>query len=349
MADINANELTTRDNFTLQDKIVTGNSDTGEFTAPTDIKTFFQNVGIDIQEGYVGTASNAVSEDLSAQDSAMSDLFITDDGLGLYAVGNSNNLVYQYTLSTAFDITSTVFIRSFDPTTDDDDVRGITFNPDLTKMFLTGDENENIYEYTLSVAGDISTTGTAVTFNVSGQSTNPRGIAFNFDGSKLFMTSSAGTIVGHIEYELSTEYDLSTALYSGGNFSQSGSIPQDVEISNDGLILYTLIQSGTLVQAFELTEADDITTATTPFSTFSVGDQEATPNGFYINRQFDKLYVTGSTSNDVYGYSLSKLANNTTSGTFTPEISFGGGSTGIAYLANTGILPKIRRDDILLY
>ena len=39
----------------------------------------------------------------------------------------------------------------------DSDLFGLDFKPDGTKMYLTGNQNDKIYEYNLSSAFDIST------------------------------------------------------------------------------------------------------------------------------------------------------------------------------------------------
>jgi hypothetical protein len=48
-------------------------------------------------------------------------------------------------------------------------------------------------------------------FSISAQETNPTGIAFNADGTKMFITGTVGDDVN--EYDLSTGFDVSTASY----------------------------------------------------------------------------------------------------------------------------------------
>jgi DNA-binding beta-propeller fold protein YncE len=57
---------------------------------------------------------------------------------------------------------------------------------------------------------------TSQNFSVSAQETTPTGIAFNTDGTKMFIVGYSGHDVN--EYDLSTGFDLSTAVYSQ-NFS----------------------------------------------------------------------------------------------------------------------------------
>ena len=53
---------------------------------------------------------------------------------------------------------------------EDANARGITFNHDGTKMYVTGTTNDKIYEYTLTSAFDISTATYRGFFNFNGNS-----------------------------------------------------------------------------------------------------------------------------------------------------------------------------------
>ena len=93
----------------------------------------------------------------------------------------------------------------------------IAFSSDGTKMFLM-DFNDNIYEYHLTTAFDISTAGGIVdSVNVQVQDTDSRGFAFNSDGTKMFTVGRQNDAV--YEYDLSPAFDVSTAVYSGNSFS----------------------------------------------------------------------------------------------------------------------------------
>ena len=89
---------------------------------------------------------------------------------------------------------------------------GIAFNSDGTKMFITGNTGDDVNEYTLSTGFDVSTATYSQNFSVSAQDTIPNGIDFNTDGTKMFISGSAGDSV--YEYTLSTGFNVSTATYS---------------------------------------------------------------------------------------------------------------------------------------
>ena len=71
--------------------------------------------------------------------------------------------------------------------------------------------------------------------SISTQDTNPRGIAWNNDGSKLY---EIGLVSDKIyEYNLSTAYDISTASYSQ-SISTQDAAPTGMTWNNDGSKLY---------------------------------------------------------------------------------------------------------------
>ena len=98
--------------------------------------------------------------DVSAQDDLTRGIAFNNDGTIMYYIGNTDNEIYVYTLSTGFDLTTATFNdingdgTGFDITDQDGVPRGLTFNNDGTKMFVVGDNGNEINSYTLSVGFD---------------------------------------------------------------------------------------------------------------------------------------------------------------------------------------------------
>lgn len=95
----------------------------------------------------LSTASFVQSLDVSTEITQPYGLTITPDGTQAFVCGTLSNGVYRYDLSTAWDISSGVFIESFDPSTQDDTPTDVTFKPDGSKMYIIGDQNNSVYEY----------------------------------------------------------------------------------------------------------------------------------------------------------------------------------------------------------
>jgi glutamine cyclotransferase len=180
-----------------------------------DINEYTLSTGFD-----VSTASYSQNFSVASQDTAPLDVAFNSDGTKMFIIGNSSDTVYEYTLSTGFDVsTASYSSNSFSVSAQDITPTGLTFNTDGTKMFITGGTNDNVYEYTLSTGFDVSTSSYSQSFSVASQETNPHGIAFNTDGTKMFIV---GLITDTVyEYTLSTSFDVSTASYSSNSFSVS--------------------------------------------------------------------------------------------------------------------------------
>ena len=96
----------------------------------------------------------------------------------------------MYSLTTGFDLTSTItHLGSIDisglgtlaPTS-------LIFNPDGTTMFLLAQSSDKVYEYVLTTAFDLTTAVNVDSHAVGGgDQNNPKSIAFNDDGDKMFI------------------------------------------------------------------------------------------------------------------------------------------------------------------
>jgi DNA-binding beta-propeller fold protein YncE len=158
-------------------------------------------------------SSSASSFSLAADPYA---IFFKPDGTAFFFLRTGvsiNDYVYKYDLSTPWDV-STATYNSFRSVTDGDQLpTDIFFNPDGTKMFLLGDLGNDVTEYSLSTAWDISTLSLTQNASVASQDTSPQGFWFKPDGTKMFLAANA--IDAIYEYDLSTAWDISTLSYSG--------------------------------------------------------------------------------------------------------------------------------------
>jgi len=156
------------------------------------------------------------SFDVSTQDTTPRGLAFNNDGTKMFVVGDTGNDINSYTLSTGFDLSTATFNdingdgSGFDISGQETVPRGLTFNNDGTKMFVVGDNGNDINEYTLSVGFDLTSTVTHVgEFDISDQETNPQGIAFNTTGTKMFIVGNVGNDIN--EYTLSCAFKVTSS------------------------------------------------------------------------------------------------------------------------------------------
>jgi DNA-binding beta-propeller fold protein YncE len=66
----------------------------------------------------------------------------------MYLVANINDNVHQYTLSTGFDLSTASYDSvSFNVNSQENNPYGLAFSTDGTKMYVVGNQNDTIYQY----------------------------------------------------------------------------------------------------------------------------------------------------------------------------------------------------------
>jgi hypothetical protein len=203
---------------------------------------------------------------------------------------------YQRSLTAlTFDLGSATLQRSI--STQDSQPRGITFNNDGTRLYEIGDDQNLIYESSLTTPFDIST----ATFqqSISSQDSTPREITFNNDGTRLYESGTNSSLI--YESSLTTPFDISTANFQQSISSQD-SAPQGITFNDDGTRLYEAGNNQTLIFESSLTTPFDISTATFQQS---ISSQDSTPSGLAFSNDGTQLFEIGFGSNLIYESSLS--------------------------------------------
>ena len=239
-----------------------------------DVNEYTLSTGFD-----VSTASFVDSFDISSQEGGPRDLAFSADGTKMFVVGVLGDDVNEYTLSTAFDVSTSSFVDSFDISSQEDSPTGLAFNNDGTKMFIAGNGGDDINEYTLSTGFDVSTASFVDSFDVSSQDTAPNGLTFNSDGTKMYVVGNQGNDIN--EYDLSLGFDVSTASFVGAlDVSSQDSAPKAISFNHDGTKLFVL--GSTNKSVFEYT-------LTSPFSLINV---DAEHSGDVIDTSNTSSYDT---------------------------------------------------------
>ena len=101
--------------------------------------------------------------------------------------------------------------QKFSVAVQDTSPSGLFFKPDGTKMYVLGDSGNDVNEYNLSSAWDISTASYVQNFSVAVEETIPHSVFFKPDGTKMYVIGFVGDAVN--EYNLSSAWDISTASY----------------------------------------------------------------------------------------------------------------------------------------
>lgn len=141
--------------------------------------------------GTIGTSSTGAP----IVSSIVRGIRLSSDGTKMYAADRVDGLIEQFNLGTAWDITSPSASSTPDATLDVS-TQSLnpyihSFNPNGTKMWVTSISNDNIAEYNLSTAWEVSTgTYSGSSLSLSSQASAPQGGAFRRDGSKLYVVDT---------------------------------------------------------------------------------------------------------------------------------------------------------------
>ena len=191
----------------------------------------------------VGSATyDSVSFSVAAQETFPHDLTFSTDGTKMYIVGENSDTVYQYTLSTEWDLSTASYASLSKSVTAQDTLpTAVVFSPDGTKMYMLGDTGNSVYQYTLGTAWNVSTaTYASLSFNGGGQENRPQGLAFSSDGTKMFVLGFSNDVVS--QYNLGTAWNVSTATYASLNLSvvSQTATPTGLAFSSDGTNMYVV-------------------------------------------------------------------------------------------------------------
>jgi len=284
------------------------------FFKPDGTKMYIVGIsGVDVNEydlssaWDISSASYLQNFSVSAQETVPLGLFFKPDGTKMYIIGFNGPDVNEYDLSSAWDISSASYLQNFSVSSQEAGPQGLFFKPDGTKMYVVGNSGDNVNEYDLSSAWDISSASYLQNFSVAAQETNPLGLFFKPDGTKMYLVGSTSDEVN--SYDLSSAWDVSSASWTAPatdyyDVSAQETALQGVFFKPDGTKMYVIGSSGGDVNEYDLSSAWDISTASY-LQNFSVASQETIPTGLFFKPDGTKMYVVGADGDAIYEYDLS--------------------------------------------
>ena len=270
----------------------------------------------------ISTASyDSVSFSVAAQETNPIEAFFKSDGTKLYVIGWDGDAVFQYGLTTAYDISTASYDSvSFSFASQDAVAASIYFKPDGTKFYIMGAINDAVFQYSLSTAWDMSTASyDSVSFSFSSQETNPYGLLFNNDGTKMFITGNTSDAT--FQYSLTTAWDLSTASYDSVSLDHTTVMtdPFGTRFNSDGSKFYVVASNDTIYQYSTTltTKSLDLSTGSvfeiTPTSDIQINLSNPADSGTVSQAT---LLLDGAATTT---YSFSDLSDDSKSYAYTPE------------------------------
>ena len=160
-------------------------------------------------------AYDSVSLDVSSQGANLTGIAFNADGTRLYALDNLLMKVFQYNLSSGWDL-STASYSGFSRAIADTSARDIAISADGDRMWITGFDSSSLEEYVISEPSDVSSAFLLTTFDSSTQIDSNDiaiGIAWGNAGAKLYLLDDGDDLVH--EYNASYTYGGNSRVARG--------------------------------------------------------------------------------------------------------------------------------------
>jgi len=160
-------------------------------------------------------------------------------------------------------------------------------------------------------------TTAGATYSVNAQETQPRGLTFNTDGTKMFVVGASGDDVN--EYTLSVGFDLtSTVTFIDSYAVTECPDPTAVKFNADGTKMFVTGTGNSNVHQYALSTGFDVSTAS--FTQTLVTTVDTNNFGLDFKDDGTKMYITGNDNDKIHEYNLSS-AFDISSATFNQDLN----------------------------
>jgi len=217
-----------------------------------EVNQYTLNTNFDVLSGI---SLDGTPFSVASQDNSPTGIQFSNNGMKMFMIGAQTDRVYQYNLTTAFDINSTVTLDgNFSVNAQETTPQDFTFNDDGTKLFVIGSTGDDVNQYTLTapfdITGGVSFDGSP--FSLATEESVPSSIAFNNDGTRMFITGLSGDDVN--QYSLSSPFDVTAGVVFQTNFSVASqeNVPTGIYFNENGSRMFITGANGDDVNQYDL-------------------------------------------------------------------------------------------------
>jgi hypothetical protein len=234
-------------------------------------------------------------------------IVFSKSGEKMFLVGYDGDDVNEFTLTGPYCIATLSFVDSFDVSTQTGSPTDLAFNKAGDKMYVMSATEEEVYEYKLSVAWDVSSASLTDSFDLSTEDSQPRGIEFSKSGKIMFILGSGGDEVN--QYDLSIAWDVSTASASCHPcFAVLPSHADELEglaFNKAGDKMFITGYAKDRVWEYELSVPWDVSTASlVGHEWLSVSGQDGVVRDLWFDSSGKTMFLLGDQGADINVYKL---------------------------------------------
>lgn len=244
----------------------------------------------------------SITKNISAQTGTSKDFFIGNNGTALYVM--SSSVIYQYTMSTAWNVSTATYNRSY-TFTDGFLTAGeaVWFKSDGTEMYILSTDS-NIHEFPLSSGWDLSTVSAYTSYSFYSNSSTSRDIWMNSDGTKVYIV---GTTADDINY-----FTLASAWNPGGthtyqndmNVTTQDNLPVGIFLSPTGMRLFLVGSTNDRVYQYSTNTPWSMAVLEYDDWYVSISSYETTSCGIFVSPDGKILYLLGTSSDTIHQFNL---------------------------------------------
>jgi sugar lactone lactonase YvrE len=273
----------------------------------------------------IATASyESKSFSVATQELTPNGLYFKPDGLAMYVVGITADTVFQYTLSTAWDVSTASLLQSFSVAAQEANPQDLSFTADGTRMFVLGAGGDDVTIYNLTTPWDISTAAHVTQFSVAAQENVPTGLFVKPDGTKFYIVGTTNDTV--YQYTIpSAQIDLTGTTRLNGDVEVAQNIDVAGEYRQGGY-------GGTLCRAWVNFNGTGTVAIRASYNVSSItdngtGDYTVNFTTAMVDANYSVAVSTGGTTTTASGSDLGNSGSNPSSTTSGVKVTtFGVGN-----------------------
>ena len=225
-------------------------------------------------------------------------------------------------------------VTEFSINAQEDVPTGIAFNSDGTKMFVVGIAGDDINEYSISVAYDLSSTVTHLDELPTTGSSAPQDLAVNSNGTEVFIVDTGGNL---LSWTLASAYDVSNP--TANHDIDLGGTLRGLKFNNNGSKMFVFNETNDSVVQYTLSTAYDPSTRSSTTVSYVSTVVTEHHQGIAFSSDGTKMYlVRGKPLGNInwiveYNLSIGYDLSSTITHVGTHEVNVDGDNEGISGLA----------------
>ena len=237
---------------------------------------------------------------VGSQDTVPQGVSLSKTGYKMYMTGSGGtDYIYEYDLSTAWDITTASYLQSGAVTSGATNPTDLFVKEDGTELYFSDSNAQGIYQMTMSTPWDV-TTATATNV-IAAPDTTVLGLFLRDDGTSVWSCGMGGDRV--YMQTLSTPWDISSAgtatnIYVGG----TDNTPYGVFVKPDGTKFWMVGGQYSRITEWGMSSAWDVTSAT--YSSVYKSTNDSVPTAVTWSDDGTSMYEMGLSTDKIYQWAV---------------------------------------------